>query len=88
MCNSAWCYEQLKQANADPNLAFPVLAHSESHWFPFYCAHDHKTNLATKLRKDFGIQVGLTAGNSEKSTSLQSDEVIEMQGRPKRINLS
>lgn len=36
----------------------------------------------------FGIQVGLRAGKREKSTSLQTDEVIEMQGRLKRINLS
>lgn len=88
MRDSAWGYQQLKQTNADPNLAFPVLAHSESHWVPFYCAHEHKTNLKTNLWKDFGIQVGRTAGNREKSTSLQTDEVIEMQGRPKRINLS
>lgn len=42
----------------------------------------------TNLWKDFGIQVGRTVGNGEKPTSLQTDKVIEMQGRPKRINLS
>lgn len=36
----------------------------------------------------FGFQVGLRARKREKSTSLQTDEVVETQGRLKRINLS